>query len=137
MSNLKDNLDGLTWQQATKQVHSFNSIAALVYHVNYFVLAALTVLRGEPLTAHDKFSFDVPSITTPQEWEMLMNKTFADAEQFAQMVENLPEEKLWENFANEKYGSYYRNIQGIIEHYHYHLGQIALIRKLVIEEGVS
>jgi hypothetical protein len=29
----------------------------------------------------------------------------------------------------EKYGNYYRNIHGIIEHIHYHLGQIVLIEK--------
>lgn len=33
-SNLKDNLADITWQQATTQVYSFNSIATLVYHMN-------------------------------------------------------------------------------------------------------
>ena len=31
----------------------------------------------------------------------------------------------------EKYGTYYRNFHGLIEHAHYHLGQIVLIKKLV------
>ncbi len=46
-----------------------------------------------------------------------------------QQIEQLPESKLWETFSDEKYGNYYRNIHGIIEHIHYHLGQIVLIKK--------
>jgi len=32
----------------------------------------------------------------------------------------------------EKYGNYYRNFHGIIEHCHYHLGQIVLIKKMLL-----
>ncbi len=40
-------------------------------------------------------------------------------------------EKLFENFVDEKYGNYYRNIDGIIDHSYYHFGQISLIKKLI------
>jgi len=43
-SNLKDNLLDVTWQQATTQVYSFNTIATLVFHMNYYVSAVLKVL---------------------------------------------------------------------------------------------
>jgi hypothetical protein len=131
--NLKDSLAGLTWQQATTQVNSFNTIAALVYHINYFVSAVLTVLQGNPLDAHDKYSFDCPPILSQQDWENLLNKTFRDAEKFASLVGQLPESKLWEIFTDEKYGNYYSNLHGIIEHTHYHLGQIVLIKKVLLQ----
>ena len=51
----------------------------------------------------------------------------------AVLIERLPEGKLRENLAGEKYGSYYRNLQGIIEHTHYHTGQIAVLKKLLRE----
>nr|WP_068889466.1 DinB family protein [Pedobacter panaciterrae] len=130
-SNLKDNLLDVNWQQATTQVHSFNTIATLVYHINYYISAVQKVLQGEPLQASDKYSFDLPPIQSEQDWDDLRNKTFADAETFTLLIEQLPEQRLWENFTDQKYGTYYRNIQGIIEHTHYHLGQIALIKKLV------
>jgi hypothetical protein len=133
-SNLKDNLAGLTWEEATTQVHSFNTIATLVYHVNYYVSAVLKVLQGEALNASDKESFDLLPVRSQQDWEKLMNKALSDAESFAGMIETLPESKLWENFTDEKYGIYYRNLHGIIEHTHYHLGQIAFIRKIVLKE---
>ncbi len=132
-SNLKDNLADLTWQQATTQVYSFNTIAALTYHMNYYVSAVLKVLQGEPLDASDKYSFDHPPILSQEDWEKVLVKTWTDAENFARLIEQMPESKLWEDFADNKYGNYYRNIHGIIEHIHYHLGQIVLIRKMLLK----
>jgi len=133
-SNLKDNLSDVTWQQATTKVDSLNTIAALTYHINYYVSAVLKVLQGEILEAHDKFSFDVPVIQSQQDWEKLLNKVWADAENFANLVEQLPDEKLNEYLADEKYGNYFRNLHGIIEHSHYHLGQIVIIKKMILKE---
>jgi len=65
----------------------------------------------------------------------MLSKMWADAESFAGLIEELSEERLWEPFSEEKYGIYYRNIHGIIEHSHYHLGQIVLIKKIVLQEG--
>ena len=119
--NLKGTLDDMDWQRATKKIYSLNTIAALVYHVNYYVTEVLKVLNGEPLRAHDNFSFDHPPIESQEDWNMLLNKTWNDAENFAASIEELPEGRLWEIFTDEKYGNYYRNIHGIIEHTHYHL----------------
>lgn len=135
--NLKDTLAGVTWQQATTQVHGFNTIAALVFHINYYVSAVLKVLQGGPLEAHDKYSFDLPPITSAEDWEKLLDKTRTDAENFANAIGQLPESKLWEDFSDKKYGNYYRNLHGIIEHIHYHLGQIALIKKLLSDQTES
>lgn len=131
--NLKDALAGVTWQQATTQVQGFNTITALVFHINY-VSAVLKVLQGGPLDAHDKYSFDLPPILSAEDWEKLLDKTWADAENFAAAIEQLPESKLWEDFMDKKYGNYYRNLHGIIEHTHYHLGQIVLIKKMLMKQ---
>jgi hypothetical protein len=55
----------------------------------------------------------------------------ADAESMAVMIEQLPEEKLFEVFVDEEYGTYYRNFYGIIEHTLSHLGQISILKKLL------
>src|SRR5687768_11559588 len=103
-SDLKTNLADVTWQQATTQVYSFNTIAALTYHMNYFVAAVLKVLQGGPLDAHDKYSFDLPPVRSQEDWEKLLNKTWADAENFASLVKKLPEPKLWKNFSDKNMG---------------------------------
>ncbi|MEO6303024.1 MAG: DinB family protein [Bacteroidia bacterium] len=134
-SNLKDNLADVSWQQATTKVPDFNTIAALTYHINYFVLAAIDVLEGKPLTSKDEFSFDVPLIQNAEDWKKLTDKSFADAEKLAALIEQLPETKLLEDFTDKKYGNYYRNLHGIIEHTHYHLGQIAILKKMIRQKN--
>ena len=133
--NLKQTLAEITWQQATTKIYSLNTIATLVFHINYYVSAVTEVLQGEPLTAHDKYSFDLPPIQNQEDWEKLLNKTWSDAEIFVKLIEQLPESKLGETFSDEKYGTYYRNIHGIIEHTHYHLGQIVLIKKILLQSS--
>lgn len=134
-SNLTDNLKGVSWQQAITKVYTLNTIATLVFHTGYYVSAVLKVFHGEFLDAHDKFSFDLPPINSEEDWERLKKKTFDEAEELASLIEQLPEAKLYENLADEKYGNYYRNVNGIINHTHYHLGQIALIKKLIAHES--
>jgi hypothetical protein len=129
--NLKETLGDVSLEQATAKVYSFNTIVALVFHINYFIDAVLKVLEGGALTAHDKFSFDHPPISSRENWEKLLDKMWTDAENFAELIEQLPENMLDEIFVDEKYGTYYRNLAGIIEHCHYHLGQIVLIKKIL------
>jgi hypothetical protein len=129
--NLKETLADVTWQQATTKVYSFNTIATLVFHTNYYITAVSKVLQGEPLNAKDTLSFEHSPIASEAGWEQLLNKTWADVENFATLIEQLPESKLEEDFTNKQYGNYYRNLHGIIEHVHYHLGQIVLIKKIL------
>ncbi len=129
--NMRDTLADVDWQKATTKIDSFNTIAALVFHINYYVSAVLEVLQGGPLDAHDSLSFDCPPIQSEADWQNLLNKLWADAASFAGIVEALPDNQLMEIFSQEKYGNYYRNFHGIIEHTHYHLGQIVIIKKLL------
>jgi hypothetical protein len=62
---------------------------------------------------------------------------FADALQFVQYLENLPSDCMETTFVDPKYGTYFRNIHGLIEHAHYHLGQIVLIKKLYRSGSLS
>jgi uncharacterized damage-inducible protein DinB len=129
--NLKDSLADITLEEATTQIYNCNTIATLVFHMNYYVTRVLKVLQGNSLEGHDKDSFAVPPIQTEEDWATLQATAFADAENFAGQIEQLPPNKLEETFANEKYGNYYRNIHGIVEHNHYHLGQIVLLKKIL------
>lgn len=133
--NLKDTLEGLNYKQATQKVFTFNTVAALAYHINYYVHIVMKVLEGQSLDGSDKFSFNVPEINSEAEWEALKNRAFSEAEKFSALIEKIPENKYEEIFAEEKYGNYYKNIHGIIEHCHYHLGQIVLIKKIILENN--
>ena len=129
--NLRDTLKDVTWEEATHEREGFNTIAVLTFHINYFVDAVLKVLEGGPLDANDMFSFTHPPITSEVDWQRLLDKMWFDAERFATLVEHLPDERLHTDMADPKYGTWYRNLHGIIEHSHYHLGQIVILKKLL------
>lgn len=129
--NLKDTLADVTWQEAIKQVYDFNSITALAYHTGYYVDALLTVLQGKPLQAKDIYSFDHPPINTKEDWENMQLQIWANAENAVSLIEQLPNQQFFDDFTAAQYGNYYRNIHGIIEHMHYHLGQIVLIKSIL------
>jgi len=130
--NMRQHLIGLTWQQATARIYDHNSIAALTFHINYFVEAQIDVLSGRPLNAHDQFSFDLPPIQSQNDWEDILQRVWTNAEKCVELINQLPAERMGENFSDAKYGTWYRNMQGNIEHIHYHLGQIVVIKKILL-----
>ena len=129
-TSLKDALEGVDWEQATKEVHDLNTIAKLVFHINYYISAVLKVLKGGPLDAHDKYSYDLPPINSEEDWERLLDKTWREAEEAATIMENMTDEQLAEPMDTGKYGDWFKNLLIIQEHSHYHLGQIVLLKKL-------
>ena len=133
-TNYKQQLSGLDWKMATAKISSLNTIAILAQHIHYYISGVKNVFKGGNLEIKDKYSFDFAPIQSQEEWENFLNRFWADSEEFASLVEQMPDEKLKEVFVDEKYGTYQRNIDGMIEHSYYHLGQIVLIKKLVAEQ---
>jgi len=129
--NYKDVLSEISWKQATKTIEGQNTIAELLYHTTYFISGVSEVLKGNELKIRDKFSFDCPDITSENDWKQLTQKSLEAARTFSERIEELPEEQLKTPFVDEKYGNYFSNIHGIIEHCHYHLGQIVILRKMM------
>lgn len=133
-TNYSDQLSELTINQATSKIASFNTIASLAFHVNYYIAGILNYLEGGNLEIKDKFSFNAPALKSNNDWLDLRNSLVSNAKKIACLIEKIPDEKLDEVFVNPKYGSYQRNIEGLIEHSYYHLGQIVLIKKIIQSE---
>ena len=132
-TNYKDQLANLTWKQATMKIGTLNTMAALTFHINYYMAGLLNLFKGGSLDIRDKHSFDLSPIESQEDWELLLNAFLNNAEQLALSIELMPDEKLDLTFVNEKYGTYQRNIEAMIEHSYYHLGQVTLIKKMVLE----
>ncbi|MEZ4946298.1 MAG: hypothetical protein R2804_12260 [Cyclobacteriaceae bacterium] len=130
-TNLKEQIESVTWKEATQKIDSLNTIAALTYHVNYYLGGILNVFNGGQLEIRDKYSFDLPPIHTEEDWTALVNQYLSNAKQFITHVETMDDTKLDAVFVDEKYGTYQQNIEGVIEHCYYHLGQISLLKKLI------
>ena len=128
-TNFKEQIIDLHWSKAIQKIDDFNTIADLTFHIHYYIAGVANVLEGGTLDIRDKYSFDAPPIESEQDWKILVNRFITDSERFIRLVENLPAEMLSSTFVDEKYGTYYRNIDVLIEHTYYHLGQVLLLKK--------
>lgn len=132
-TNYQELLSDVNWQQATHKIGSLNTIAILTFHINYYVEGVMKVFEGGTLDIRDKYSFDAPEITSEDDWNTLKILFLKNTEAFAKHIESMSEDQLESTFVDEKYGSYRRNIEGLIEHSYYHFGQLSLIKKMVKE----
>ena len=124
-------LADVTWKDAIVSYASLNSIATLVYHIHYYFDLQVKVMQGGPLDGHDKDAFRHPPVDSEADWQHLLQTCRDTAMQWAMLVEQLPDEQLTQPFRDGHYGNWFRNLSGAIEHAHYHLGQIVLLKKLM------
>ena len=110
---------------------SLHSIAALTQHVHYYIAGILNVFNGGNLDIKDIYSFDFPPIHTIEQWHTFLAVFWTDAASFTQKLEEMDENTLNSIFVKKEYGTYHFNINTLIEHSYYHLGQIVLIKKLI------
>lgn len=132
-TNFKHQLEHLEYQIATTKMGSLNTIAVLAQHIHYYINGINNAFNGGKLEIRDVFSFDFPSIESQEQWETFLAKFWNDSKEFASFVEKMSDDQLNLSFVDEKYGSYLRNIDAMIEHSYYHLGQIVLIKKMILQ----
>jgi len=130
-TNYKDQLENLPLEIAQTKVGDLNTIVILAQHVHYYIKGVTVVFKGGNLEIKDAYSFDFSPLASEADWQSFLITFFNDAEEFANLVEQIPEKTLNDDFTDKKYGTFQRNIDGIIEHCYYHLGQIVLIKKLI------
>jgi hypothetical protein len=130
-SFLKQHLDDVNWEEAVVKIDGLHSIAELTYHLHYFIQKIKAVLEGDALTWKDEESFDCPEIVDATDWTTFLDSVYEEAAQYEALVAALSEAQLLRTFSDEKYGNYFRNIQGATEHVYYHLGQIVMLKKLI------
>ena len=95
------------------------------------------MFQGGDLVIKDKYSFDMPEISSESEWLDLVNECLSNAELYISYVERMDDKQLSQLFVKQEYGSYWRNIEAQLEHSYYHLGQIVLIKKLVTKKALE
>lgn len=130
-TNFKDQLEKLDYRIAIAKFQNLNTISDLAQHIHYYIKGVKNVLLGGNLEISDQYSFDFPPIESQQQWENFLENFWKDSEEFSTLIETLPQEKLNEDFVEKNYGTYLRNLDGMIEHCYYHLGQIVLIKKII------
>lgn len=130
-TNFKDQISKVLWKDAVKKFVDLNSIADLTFHVTYYIAGIVKVLEGGPLDIRDAYSFTYEPVTSASEWQHLIDNFTHQSERLITLVEKMTNKQLVEDFIDPKYGTYQRNIDVLIEHTYYHLGQIPILKKLI------
>ena len=130
-NSYKNQLTDLPLEVVLFKYQSLHNIAALAQHVHYYIAGILNVFNGENLDIKDIYSFDFPPINTIEQWHSFLAVFWTDAASFTQKLEEMDENTLNSIFVKKEYGTYHFNINTLIEHSYYHLGQIVLIKKLI------
>lgn len=134
-TNYKEQLLNTNWQQAIHKFNQLNSIGQLTFHINYYIAGILDAYEKGQLTIKDQYSFDMPALKSEADWNNLVSKFISDAELLIQRIQKMEDVQLVATFFDKKFGSTHRNLEGIIEHSYYHLGQISLIKKIIQSES--
>ena len=92
-TNFKKELENLDWKTATTQFQNLNTISVLAQHIHYYINGIKNVFLGGNLEIRDQYSFDFPEINSQEEWQNFLIKFWKDSEEFANLVEKLPEKK--------------------------------------------
>lgn len=130
-TNFRDQLGKVDYVLANRKYESLNSITLLTQHIHYYVKGIEEAFETGQLDIRDRFSFDFPPVSDETSWTQVIAHFIEDSEKLIQRVANWSEAELKGPFTDPKYGTCQRNIEALIEHAYYHLGQIVLIRKLL------
>lgn len=121
----------VNWQQAQqKTAASPNTIASLLHHICYWNGILMQRLEGKNPLIPETNGFNVSELKSENDWNELKQKTHQSFLQLADAVKSFPDEKLSNTYAAGK-SSFYKNLHGVVEHAHYHLGQIVILKKLL------
>lgn len=129
--NVTDTLKDVTLAEAnTVTAASVNTIATLVNHLTFWNRAMTARLNDIDMDIPETNGYDDPRLTTEADWQRLKDEHIKSAHEFADTVRSITEERLHQPIVPGR-SSIYKNVQGSVEHIHYHLGQIVLLKKLI------
>lgn len=130
-TNFKDQLEQVRFEEATYHIQQLNTIALLTFHIDYYVAGLLRVLQEGVLEMKDAHSFNMLPVQDEADWQQRKQQFFDHAEALVRAIERLTEEELDAPFVDARYGSVRRNLEAMVEHAYYHLGQVTLMRKWI------
>ena len=130
-------LSGISFQQAnTVTAASKNTIAGLAHHLLYWNNVIMQRMQGEDPSIPDSNGFDVGELTSEEEWQKLVAKLHQSFIDLSNTMRNFPEDRL-KDFTKIGKSTIENNLYGIIEHAYYHLGQMMILKNLLMSKQVN
>lgn len=135
--NIADTIKDISVEEATHRTEaSPNTIASLIHHLSYWNRIIIQRINGIKPNIPESNGFDMPALKTDQDWGNLKKDHFASVHELADAILKVDEARLEQPILPD-YSSVYKNLQGTVEHIHYHLGQIVILKKLVRAKAVA
>lgn len=129
--NLADTLKDVNAEEAAMLTNaSPNTIASLLHHITFWNRLMIKRMQGIDVFVDDKNGYDVPPIQTEEDWQQLQIDNNLSAHELAAAIAAFDENALFESLILGG-STAYKNLYGTIEHVHYHLGQIVILKKLI------
>jgi uncharacterized damage-inducible protein DinB len=126
--HLSDTLSDVSAEEAvTVTVASPNTIASLVHHITYWNRHMIKRMGGVEAPIPVSNGFELPE---DFDWEQLKADNITSAYELAAAIREFDVARLGQPIL-PGYSTAYKNLQGTVEHVHYHLGQIVIIKKLL------
>ena len=124
-------LKDITLQEATTLTSaSPNTIASFLQHITYWNRVMVQRIAGNEVAVDEHNGFDLPHLQTEDNWLQLQVDNNLSSHELAVAIVHFDDAKLEEPLVNGG-SSAYKNMQGAVEHVHYHLGQMMVLKKLV------
>lgn len=124
-------LQDVTIEEAiTRTPASPNTIASLLHHITFWNRVMVQRAKGIAVQVNDANGYDHPPLQTGADWQALKDDNIISAQELAAAIRQFDETKLLQPIL-PNYSTAYKNFQGSVEHVHYHLGQIVILKKLI------
>ncbi|MGI4834569.1 MAG: DinB family protein [Janthinobacterium lividum] len=115
----------------TRTPASANTLASLVRHLAFWNRVMARRAHGQPTEINRANGFDAgPPLGTEADWQALRADLTCSGQELAAAIRAVPDEQLPAAIL-PGYSSAYKNLQGAVEHLHYHLGQLVILKNLV------
>lgn len=129
--NVKETIRDITLKEAVMHTQaSPNTIAAVLHHLTYWNRVMVQRINGVRVAIPDSNGFETPPLNSEEDWQQLKEDNTASAHELSTAIKSFDEKRLEEPII-EGYSSGYKNMQGTVEHIHYHLGQLVILKHLV------
>ena len=129
-------LDGVTAQQAAAHpIPGAHSIWELTLHIAAWERACLRRLKGDPAQLSDIEDWERLGATTDAAWEQTKQHLIDNHRELMDAIVSLDESRLNDPIIsdpNTPYSSAYVTLHGGVQHDLYHAGQIAILKKALV-----
>ena len=129
-------LDGVTAQQAAAHpIPGAHSIWELTLHIAAWERACLRRLNGDPAQLTDAEDFEPINDTSDEAWEATKQKLIDNHRELLEEISSVDESRLNEPVMSHPtipFSSTYVTLHGGVQHDLYHAGQIAMLKKALV-----